>query len=602
MASATLPLVVVACDSESDSWLVHLRQHVRSLRGRDALLLWSRSDVRPGERTQDAVAAAWARASAVVLLVTPKFLADYLTPDAELHTAALAARARGLPLLWLPISASAWQGTELAELEPLHDPEHPLDGLERSDVNRALLTACQRIATTVHGRPLTTRRLRPPPRNHVIAGAAIATVAAIAAPLLLEDPDPAPTAPTVEPAPPPPTVTPPPTPPPPAPTAPVRSACTTRESRLLPWSGPAIRALAIGHNHRCLTLADDSASCWGDNNDGELGTGDRADRGAPTRIKTRLPIAEVACGDSHTCIRHTDGRVRCIGDNSIGQLGLGHRKLHYTPTTDVPLAAPATQIAAGSRHTCALTAAGTVHCWGVGTHGGLASGGWQNLGDDPGERPTTISFPAAADQPRDPAIQIVAGSTHSCALLRSGAVHCWGANRQAQLGTGTLYNYGSAPGEVAPPRALVGAPAQQLAAGESHTCALLTDNRVRCWGANRRWQLGYDHDRIVGDEPADLPPPDVAIDGHVIQIAAAARHTCVLLADHTVRCWGANDTGQLGCGPPGKLGEPLPVLATIDLGGPVERLFSSRSDHLCALLTDGELRCWGSLQHPLVTP
>ena len=131
-------------------------------------------------------------------------------------------------------------------------------------------------------------------------------------------------------------------------------------------------------------------------------------------------------------------------------------------------------------------------------------------------------------------VQIAAGNTHSCALLSDGTVRCWGANDQGQLGSPTPAQSDTA---VTVPRV---DQAIAIAAGDSHTCALLRDGSVMCWGSNYHGQLG-DGSRTTWYIPSHVRDLTGAV-----ELALGNSHSCARRADRVVLCWGSNDYGELG--------------------------------------------------------
>ncbi|MGC9079924.1 MAG: RCC1 domain-containing protein, partial [Nanopusillaceae archaeon] len=172
---------------------------------------------------------------------------------------------------------------------------------------------------------------------------------------------------------------------------------------------------------------------------------------------------------------------------------------------------------------------------------------------------------------------IAAGGSHTCALLSDGTVKCWGSNDDGQLGDGTNV-YRHTPVIV---QNLSNAIA--IAAGESHTCALLSDGTVWCWGYNAFGQLGY------GTYFTDrYTPVKVQNLSNAIAIAAGGYHTCALLSDRTVWCWGSNYFGQLGDGTREDRHTPVKVQNLSNVIAIAAGWY-----HTCALLYDGTVWCWG---------
>jgi hypothetical protein len=249
--------------------------------------------------------------------------------------------------------------------------------------------------------------------------------------------------------------------------------------------------------------------------------------------------------------------------------------------------ATATQVAAGAAHTCALLTGGSIDCWGENQYG--------QLGDGTSTGPETCFWMSDASCSRHPvmvsgirnATQIAAGDAHTCALLTGGSVDCWGLNEDGELGDGTTTN-----SDV--PVAVGGVSnATQIAAGGDHTCALLTGGSVDCWGWNANGELGdgtHTGPSTCGPLSLACSTTPVAVSGmsNATQIAAGGDHTCALLTGASVDCWGLNDFGQLGDGTTTNSDVPVPMSgmsnATQVAGG---------YGHTCALLTGGSIDCSG---------
>jgi alpha-tubulin suppressor-like RCC1 family protein len=300
-------------------------------------------------------------------------------------------------------------------------------------------------------------------------------------------------------------------------------------------------------------------------------------------------------GEGHTCTLLDTGKVRCWGRNDSGQLGYGHTHNlgddePLSSVGTVPLAENGLQLAVGGHHTCALLEGGAVRCWGRNDSGQLGYGHTLPLGDDEGASSSGyVPFGGRA-------VELVAGAAHTCALLDTGKVRCWGHNGHGQLGLNHTRPIGdnevpSSAGDVD-----VGGPVRHLVAGAWHTCAQLTTGAVRCWGRNDSGQLGLGHTRPIGDDESPASVGEVSLGGPVLQLAAHAtsQHTCARLESGAMRCWGRNAHGQLG------LGHTLPIgddetpasVASVTTGGIALQL-ATGAEHTCALLSPGVLKCWG---------
>jgi cysteine-rich repeat protein len=357
--------------------------------------------------------------------------------------------------------------------------------------------------------------------------------------------------------------------------------------------------VAPGGEHTCVRLDGGLVRCWGSGELGQLGHADTANIGddeLPSTTSTVMvgaTASQLVTGYRHTCVIATDG-VRCWGSGQYAQLGLGAIDDigdDETPSAvgTVELGDVAVQLATSFFHTCALLQTdGAVICWGAGPEGQLGYGNNQNIGDD--------ELPASAG-PVDiggVALQVATGFLHTCAVLEGGTVRCWGTSSDGQLGYGFFGVIGDdeLPSSAGP--VSLGGPAAQIAVGGYHTCALLEDGAVRCWGRGAQGQLGYGNTNYVGDDelPASVGPVEVG--GTVTQLTAGFAHTCALLDTGEVRCWGQALFGGIGSGTLDNVGDDeLPSsVAPVDVGGPVVEL-TSGNDHTCAVLDTGAVRCWG---------
>jgi alpha-tubulin suppressor-like RCC1 family protein len=273
--------------------------------------------------------------------------------------------------------------------------------------------------------------------------------------------------------------------------------------------------------------------------------------------------------------------VECWGANYWGNLGIADPVSTNAATTPVPLPAPAKDVQAPGPHACAIVQGGDLYCWGSNETGELGIG---TTDFDPHPAPTLV--PLGGRNVTDVAV----GDWHTCALLRNGQVKCWGDNTYGQLGDGTATSNPS-PGTAVP----LGALAISISAGGSHTCAVLETGAMKCWGANFDGQLGIGaFDPFQSLIPADV----VGLAGPAVSVSCGNIHTCALLADNRLECWGNNAAGQTGRLPiiptdPNEWVPPLdPAPDVIDVGFPVDSV-SSGFSHTCAVSTTGDLKCWG---------
>jgi alpha-tubulin suppressor-like RCC1 family protein len=265
-------------------------------------------------------------------------------------------------------------------------------------------------------------------------------------------------------------------------------------------------------------------------------------------------VIELAVGNNHTCALLNNGNVRCWGFGGFGGLGYGDEINigdDESPASagDVNVGGAVIQLVAGNSHTCALLKAGNVRCWGAGNVGQHGYGNTNDVGDD--ETPASVGDVNVGGV----VTQLVAGSVHTCALLTNGAVRCWGGANNGRLGYGNANNIGDDESPAQAGDVNVGGAVKQLAAGGAHTCALLEAGDARCWGNGSRGRLGYGNTDDIGDDESPAQAGDVSVGGVVKQLVAGRDHTCALLDTGSVRCWGFNFSGQLGYGDTNDIGD-----------------------------------------------
>lgn len=298
------------------------------------------------------------------------------------------------------------------------------------------------------------------------------------------------------------------------------------------------------------------------------------------------PRARIWLGPSHACAtQKASGELECWGANGSGQLGDG-TALGRTLPGPVSLSEKPLELALGGRHTCALLALGNVRCWGVAPIAPVTFGGAPLIGATAiaaGDDRTCVLAPdgvrcwaddtASAGEP--PGMQgratfLAASAQHECAsFVAPKAVRCAGEDDRGQAA-------GRLP-------VLANATILGLAAGKKHTCAVLEDGTVQCWGANEAGQLGdgTTRDSRVPALVNGLPP--------AVEVRAGASFTCARLRNNTVACWGANDAYQLANGTTSASSRPAPITGIVGA-----RELAIAGDSACARLTDGSVRCWGA--------
>jgi alpha-tubulin suppressor-like RCC1 family protein len=333
-----------------------------------------------------------------------------------------------------------------------------------------------------------------------------------------------------------------------------------------------ISAVSAGGAYACALTDTRRVQCWGDNSFGELGNGSMTKSSTPVALSGLTSgVAAISTGQYAACALTVAGGVKCWGDNDQGQLGDGSRTGSSTPVGVSGLGSGVVAVSAGGSHSCALTVAGGVKCWGDNDQG--------QLGD--GSR-TGSSTPVGVSGLGSGVVAVSAGGSHSCALTVSGGVKCWGDNDQGQVGNGTAAST-TTPVDVLGLTSGVGA----LSAGSADTCALTTVGDVKCWGYNDDGELGDGAALLRRSSPVDLS----GLTGHAATISAGYGHACVVSVSGTVECWGDNQFGQLGDGTtisrftPGAVAGLRPGVSAVSAG----------AYDTCALTNAGAVKCWGAI-------
>lgn len=291
--------------------------------------------------------------------------------------------------------------------------------------------------------------------------------------------------------------------------------------------GSGVLAVEAAAFFTCALLRGGHVRCWGLNNGGQLGDGSNVDSAAPVDVVALgSGVVAISAGSGHTCALTAGGGVRCWGANMSGMLGDGSNVASASPVGVSGLGSGAIAVSAGASHTCALTLAGAVQCWGLNGYGQLGDG-------------STVDSSVPVDVVGLDArvVALEAGLHHVCALTQCGRVACWGRNVSGQLGDGSETD-SPVPVDVIG----LGSDVVALASHWGHTCALTRAGRVACWGSNRHGMLGD------GATTDSLVPVDVVGLGSVVAIAAGWGHSCAVSSDEGVACWGHNADGELGDG------------------------------------------------------
>ena len=203
---------------------------------------------------------------------------------------------------------------------------------------------------------------------------------------------------------------------------------------------PSVTAVAVGYLHACALTTAGGVKCWGYNRFGQLGDGTTSDRQVPVDVAGLAHgVVAITAGGGHSCALTSSGGVKCWGSNYLGELGDGTTSRRLAPVDVTGLAQGVAAIAGGGEaHGCALTTKGRVKCWGYNGYGQLGDG-----------TTVERHAPVAVSELAIGVSAIAAGGFgHTCALTRAGDVSCWGRNTSGQLGDGTTTEHHAPMGQV----------------------------------------------------------------------------------------------------------------------------------------------------------
>jgi alpha-tubulin suppressor-like RCC1 family protein len=267
--------------------------------------------------------------------------------------------------------------------------------------------------------------------------------------------------------------------------------------------------LSLGVDFSCARRRGGSVVCWGNDQDGQLGTGRGGKPGQwstkPTLVAGLKDVVQVSAGEYHACARMKNGTVQCWGNAADGQLGTAGQRVLATPHAIAGVGG-VRAIASGASHVCVLAASGDVRCWGRNTEGQLGDGQ-------------------------------IGGARHSCARGRDGKIACWGDNASGQLGAAAGRDAKRhEPVVVDGLRDVV-----ELALGGNHSCARLKGGTAACWGGNEHGQLGH----VASPKQRNIPTPVQKLTD-AIDLSLGERHSCAARARGDAACWGRNEHGALG--------------------------------------------------------
>ncbi|MDB2623701.1 putative Ig domain-containing protein, partial [Candidatus Poseidoniales archaeon] len=352
-------------------------------------------------------------------------------------------------------------------------------------------------------------------------------------------------------------------------------------------------SLVTGEWNTCALDNNGNVFCWGRNGNGQIGNGQTGTAGCgssghkckdtPTATNDLgSDVISLAFGHQHACGLLDTGAVKCWGRNNNGQLGTNSGDKDTPQTVNLGSGRTATSIYAGGYFTCAILDDASVKCWGQNDQGQLGIGSTSNT-----NTPTTINTLGSGRT----AVSLATAYNAVCALLDDGSVKCWGDDNKGQLGNG-----GSNSDITSPPASAInlgtGRTAKAITGGEFHFCAILDDDSIKCWGEGDDGKLGTGSTGIRNTPTSTSG--SFASGRYAVAIDAGYDHTCAILDNGQLTCWGSDADGQLGNGATTGTKSSLQS-STVSLGtGRTAISLSAGGEHTCAQLDNGQLKCWGN--------
>jgi YD repeat-containing protein len=351
-----------------------------------------------------------------------------------------------------------------------------------------------------------------------------------------------------------------------------------------------------GWSTSCAVTDTGEVYCWGENNNGELGQGNTTEYWAPVRVPGIGNASDVQVAENTACALLVDGTVRCWGRNDLGQCGDGSNTQRLSPVPVSGLSG-VVEIAGGTEYFCAIKSDKTAWCWGYNPYG--------NLGDN-----TVTSRNSPVQVHGIDNVGMLSGAVaiggghyyHACAVLDNGTAVCWGLDDGGQLGDDNVLSTRYYPRLVQGGHTDFAGGRRKIDGGRYQSCALKTDGSAWCWG--------YDAQSKCGDGTPANPTynyaPAVVAGGHTFtRIGGLSEYisaTCAVRTDGQVWCWGRNDYGSMGIetssgeyATPQRVhhAEAAVILGNTDIANPVVSV-AVGDEQALAVHQNGIVTGWGS--------
>ena len=342
-------------------------------------------------------------------------------------------------------------------------------------------------------------------------------------------------------------------------------------------AAPVVVNAAAGIDFTCAYRSDGYAACWGANGLGQLGDNSTAAHDTAKAVPgLATGVTAIAAGELHACAI-VNGGAKCWGYNGSQQVGVATGTNTLVATNVTNLTTGVLSLSLGAIHSCAVVTGGGVKCWG--SSGGAGGLGNSNL-NSTSSAPVDVTGLASG-------VTAIATTSYSTCALKLGALTCWGGNNNGQLGNNATGNQAApvANGLTTGVTSVSGGAGAVFGNnGARHMCAVQSGAAL-CWGQNDKGQLG--NNSVVN--PSRVPVPVQGLSTGVVAVTANGFHSCALTTAGGVKCWGANDKGQLG--------NPVATqsLVPVDVMGLTSgvKAITAGGYHTCAVTTLGKVKCWG---------
>jgi alpha-tubulin suppressor-like RCC1 family protein len=349
----------------------------------------------------------------------------------------------------------------------------------------------------------------------------------------------------------------------------------------VPTSAQGWKAVTVGGSHSCGLRLDGALYCWGGNSSAQLGIPSaRGSCGSfhspceagPRAAQTAERFSSVRAGQRHSCAISTARTLYCWGENYTFETGVQALVLVTVPTPVLP-DMQFIDVGPGMSHTCAVRTNGVVYCWGDGSYGALGRGDTIT---------SVIPKPIASGERF---VLARSGRQRSCAIALDGAAWCWGLEWESSQGNVDIFHQ-----RLLPHRLDGLPPLRDISINAASTCALTIDDISLCWESNGFAQLGD------GTTTGTATPVLVATSERFSNVSTGIIQSCATAHDGRAFCWGNNTFGQLGVPRPGDRCASLEC-SRLPIGVFGHQRFTTVATgfgtHTCGITVDTSILCWG---------